>query len=173
MSNLFSMTARRLAVAMSLAAATGALVWTGCGPEKAELGAKAPHFSLTDLSGKNVSLSDLKGKVVILNFWATWCGPCRREIPDFINLYDRYKAQGFEVVGISLDQTGVDGVRQFVETNKMNYAVAMSDQDVQEKYGPIRSIPRSFLLDRSGKIVQDYVGMRTGDQFEGDIKAVL
>jgi peroxiredoxin len=140
-------------------------------PETA--GNAAPSFTLQDLSGNKVSLSDFKGKVVILDFWATWCPPCVMEIPHFVELYDQYKAQGFTMVGISLDRGGIGAVEAFVRKYKVNYPILMTDGRVDRVYGGIKYIPTTFVIDAAGNIRQKYVGYKDKAVFEADIKALL
>ena len=140
-------------------------------PETA--GNPAPSFTLQDLSGNEVSLSDFKGKVVILDFWATWCQPCVKEIPHFIELYEQYKDQGFAMVGISLDHQGVSDVKSFVQKYQVNYPILMNDGRADKAYGGIKYIPTTFVIDRTGNIRQKYVSYREKAVFEADIKALL
>ncbi len=136
----------------------------------------APAFSLTDLQGKEVSLGDFKGKVVFLNFWATWCPPCRREIPAFIELVEKYKDDGFIVLGVAVDPRefqGVDKVKPFAEQMGINYPVLYDSKGVSQLYGGIRSIPTTFVINREGKVVGRIVGSRPKDVFEGIIKDLL
>lgn len=132
----------------------------------------APDFTLTDLNGRQLSLSDYKGKVVLLDFWATWCGPCRIEIPGFVQLQDRYRAQGFAVIGLSLDD-GPDPVREFYREFKMNYPVAMGDEKVSELFGGIFGLPTTFLIGRDGRIYSKHVGATDVSVFEEEIKELL
>jgi peroxiredoxin len=127
----------------------------------AQVGEQAPAFSLTNSEGKNVTLDDFKGKVVVLNFWATWCPPCRAEIPDFINVYKKYRSKGVEIVGISLDHKGWEVVRPFIKHNKINYPVLLGDQRIARSYGNVRSIPTTFIIDKKGTIVDQHVGVMT------------
>lgn len=127
-------------------------------PAAAQVGKQAPPFSLENTEGKTVKLEDLKGKVIVLNFWATWCPPCRAEIPDFIKVYDKYKSKGVEILGVSLDHKGWEVVRPFVKSNKINYPVLLGDQRIAQAYGNIRSIPTTFIIDRKGKVVDQHVG---------------
>jgi peroxiredoxin len=131
----------------------------------------APAFTLTDIKGKSVSLSDFKGKVVILDFWATWCPPCKREIPDFINLQKEYGARGLQVVGIALDEPGK--VQAFASQNGINYPVLLGTDDIAWKYGGIQGIPTTFVIDKTGKIAAKFEGYRPRDVFESEIKKRL
>ncbi len=133
----------------------------------------APSFTLQDLNSKQVSLSDFKGKVVILDFWATWCPPCVKEIPHFVELYEQYKDQEFTIVGISLDRQGVSVVKPFVQKYQVNYPILMTDSQVDKAYGGIASIPTTFIIDSAGNIRHKYIGYRDKAVFETDIKALL
>ena len=133
----------------------------------------APSFTLQDLNGKQVSLSDFKGRVVILDFWATWCPPCVKEIPHFIALYEQYKDQGFAIVGISVDRGGISVVKSFARKYQVNYPILMTDGRVDKAYGGIPSIPTTFVIDSAGNIRQKYIGYREKAVFEADIKALL
>jgi cytochrome c biogenesis protein CcmG/thiol:disulfide interchange protein DsbE len=137
----------------------------------AELSGAAPAFTLVDVNGKSVSLADFKGKVVILDFWATWCPPCKREIPDFIKLQSEYGSKGVQIVGIALDQPGK--VEAFVKDNGMNYPVLMGTNEVAASYGGVEAIPTTFIIDKSGKIVTKYEGFRPKETFESQIKKLL
>ena len=134
---------------------------------------KAPNFALKSNDGKTVELAKLKGKAVIVNFWATWCGPCRAEIPDFIKLYDTYKSKGLEIVGIALDEDGWSIVKPFLEKNKLNYPVVLGTMDVVQQYGGIEGIPTTFFVDKKGNIVDRQVGMLTKPMLEQKIKVLL
>lgn len=132
---------------------------------------KAPAFELKDLSGKTVKLSDFAGKVVIIDFWATWCGPCKKGIPEFIELQKQYAKRGFVVVGIALDD--FESVKTFYQNYKMNYPVLMGTNEVAKLYGGIRGIPTAFVVGKDGMIKQRYEGYRPKAVFEKDIKAEL
>jgi len=136
-------------------------------------GKTAPAFTLQDLNGKNVTLADFRGKVVILDFWATWCPPCIKEIPDFIELYEQYKDKGFAMLGISLDQEGISVVKSFAQKVKINYPIMMTDGRVDKAYGGITNIPTTFVIDPAGNIQKKYVGYIEKAVFEADIKALL
>lgn len=132
---------------------------------------KAPQFELKDLNGKTVKLSDFKGKVVFINFWATWCGPCRKEIPDFIDMQKTYEKKGFTFIGIALDD--YKSVVKYSKDNKINYPILMGTQETTRLYGGIRGIPTSFLVGKDGNIKQQYVGYRPKNVFEKDIKELI
>jgi len=142
-------------------------------------GEKAPAFALPDLDGMEISLSDYKGKVLLLNFWATWCPPCRMEIPYFNDFYQKYNSKGFEVLGVSLDRGGVRTVVDFKKDNKIAYPVVIGDNSVTGNYQqfiPVdqrNAIPFTFIIDRDGNIVKTYVGSRPKSSFEADILEVL
>ena len=147
---------------------------------------KAPEFTLSDLDGNQVSLSDFKGKVVILDFWATWCPPCRKEIPHFIELEKEYTDQGLVVVGVSLDQGGVEVVQGFVnKTSNMDYTVLWLDQrsstqaQISQEYQNILTpserggIPFTFIIDRDGYVRNQFVGYREKSVFQDEILPLL
>ena len=120
----------------------------------------APAFTVKDLDGREIAPASLRGKVVIVNFWATWCGPCRAEIPDLVALQDKYK-DTLQVIGISEDEAGVDVVRRFAAEHKINYPVAMMTPEIEKMYPGITALPTSFILDRESRVVQKHVGMLT------------
>ncbi len=133
---------------------------------------EAPGFALEDLSGNTVRLSDFKGKMVILNFWATWCGPCRMEIPSFVDLQDEFGDKGLAIVGISLDNAGVSVVKEFVDEFSVNYPILMHDGRVAYQYG-INPIPTTFIINKDGKVVNMFIGYKPEDVFRGEIKRWL
>jgi cytochrome c biogenesis protein CcmG/thiol:disulfide interchange protein DsbE len=132
----------------------------------------APAFKLKDIKGNNVFLSDYKGKVIFLNFWATWCPPCRAEIPDFIEAYDELNEKGLEIIGISLDVGGIQKVRSFVKNNKMNYPVVMGSQKVVDDYKPGEFIPTTIIIDRQGRIKHKHVGIMSKKMIERFFKEI-
>jgi peroxiredoxin len=133
----------------------------------------APQFNLTDTNGKSVKLSDYKGKVIILDFWATWCPPCRAEIPNFVELQKEYGKQGLAVIGVSLDQGGVAGVADFAKAQGINYPIVMGNQDVADTYGGIQAIPTTFIIDKDGNIAARHEGFTDKSEFEAEIKKLL
>jgi cytochrome c biogenesis protein CcmG/thiol:disulfide interchange protein DsbE len=143
---------------MTLALAAFALA--SCGPAAKvgnAVGDRAPDFALTDAEGRKVQLADFAGKVVVLNFWATWCPPCRREIPDFVQLQKQYGPKGVVVVGISLDDSW-DPVRPFMTENGMNYPVLLGDRAIAETYAADKAIPITFVIDANGVIRTRHLG---------------
>ena len=132
----------------------------------------APQVTLTDLSGQKVDLASYKGEVVLVDFWATWCDPCRAEIPHFVQLQDKYRNQGFRIVGISMDD-GPRPVREFYGQYRMNYPVAMGNAKVAERFGGVLGLPVSFLIGRDGRIYARHVGETETNVFETEIKELL
>ncbi|MGD9899881.1 MAG: redoxin domain-containing protein [Calditrichaceae bacterium] len=133
----------------------------------------APAFTLKDLNGNDLKLSDYSGKVVFVNFWATWCPPCRAEIPAFIELVDKYGKDGFEVIGIGVDPRDFSKVPGFVEQYNINYPVVYGTGEVVTAYGGIESIPTTFVVNRQGRVVEKIVGSRPKSAFESIITALL
>jgi peroxiredoxin len=132
----------------------------------------APEFSLSDLEGKAVRLSDLRGKVVLLDFWATWCEPCKDEIPQFVGLQDRYRDQGLVVLGVSMDDSP-DPVKKFYAQYKMNYPVVMGTAKTGDDYGGILGLPIAFVLDRRGAIITRHIGATKPEVFDREVQAAL
>jgi len=131
-------------------------------------------FVLKDLQGKDVSLKDYRGKVVLVNFWAHWCPPCVKEIPDLVELRNNYKNKGFEVLGVVFPaRVNEQQVRKMAENFEMSYPVLWGTTDMLDQFGAINAIPRSFILNSEGKIVDDLEGMGTYAMFEGMIKKHL
>ncbi len=133
----------------------------------------APDFKLQDINGDVVQLSDYRGQVVLLNFWATWCGPCKLEIPWFVEFEKQYKDSDFSVLGISMDEGGWEVVRPYLERTKVNYRVLMGDDEVAMLYGGVDSLPTTFLIDRDGKIASVHIGLVSKSDYESDINALL
>jgi thiol-disulfide isomerase/thioredoxin len=131
----------------------------------------APDFKLTSLDGKPLTIAALPGKVIILNFWATWCGPCRAEIPDLIALQDRYKGR-LQIIGLNVDDEEAD-IQQYVQEMGINYPVAMTSNDVRIQFGGIPALPTSFVLDTEGRVVQKHVGLWNPAVYETEIRALL
>jgi cytochrome c biogenesis protein CcmG/thiol:disulfide interchange protein DsbE len=156
-----------------IAVAAGLVYFTTHQPaSQQKLGALAPALALKDIAGKDVSLADYKGKVVLLNFWATWCEPCQEEIPDLKSLQKKYEAKGFSVIGVSMDSLGGSVVSSFVQKNAMTYPIWIAGGDSPAGYD-VPGLPTSFLVDRKGRLVTSYLGPRTAGEFSRDIESVL
>lgn len=138
-----------------------------------DVGSLAPEFTLPDMAGNQVASSSLKGKVVILDFWATWCPPCREEVPHFVNLQSKYRDQGLAIVGLSLDAGGAKDVKPFAEEHDVNYMMLIANEDTARAYGNITAIPTTFVIDRTGRIVQRFVGYTSPEVFEKTIQPLL
>ena len=133
----------------------------------------APDFTLDDASRKPVQLSHFKGKVVLLNFWATWCGGCRVEIPWLIEFQQTYGDRGFVVLGISLDAEGWKAVKPFIEEKKIDYRVMIGNDDVAARFGADQSLPVTLLIDKSGRIAATHVGLPAKSDYQAEIEALL
>ena len=131
----------------------------------------APAFKLDTLDGKPISLADARGKVILLNFWATWCGPCRAEIPDLIELQNKYKDR-LQIIGLTVDDDDPAAVKKVVEKTGINYPVAMASTEVRMKYGGIAALPTSFMLDSEGRVMQKHEGLRDPLLYELEIRAL-
>jgi len=133
----------------------------------------APAFDLKDADGKSVRLADYRGKVVLLDFWATWCGPCRIEIPWFTELERRHKQEGFAVLGVAMDDEGWKVIKPFVSELKINYRVLLGNDQASHDYGGLEALPTTFLIDRDGKIAAVHVGLANRKDFENGVEQLL
>ena len=136
-------------------------------------GVAAPDFELTTLDGAKVRLSDLRGKAVVLNFWATWCGPCKIEIPWLEDLQKQYAPQGLQIVGVSMDDDGPAKVKQFAQQEGINYTVVMGNDKVADLYGGVDGLPETFYIGRDGKIVTRVLGLVGHKEIEQNIQSAL
>lgn len=134
---------------------------------------EAPPWTLKDLEGHDVSSGQFKGKVVVVDFWATWCGPCVMEIPGYIEMQKKYGPGGLVIVGVSLDQKGPAHVKKFAVAKGMNYTIVMGDDVVVEAFGGVEAIPTTFLINREGKIVHRKTGAMAHDEYEKLVKQAL
>jgi thiol-disulfide isomerase/thioredoxin len=135
-------------------------------------GALASDFTVTDLDGKKLSSSDYRGKVVLLDFWATWCTPCREEIPHFVEMQNKYGPQGFQVIGISMDDDAKP-VREFYQKYNLNYPVAIGDDKLAERFGGILGLPVNFIIDREGRVYAKHLGATGTSVFDEDVSKLL
>ena len=132
----------------------------------------APNFTLSDSKGTSVRLSDYKGRVVLLDFWATWCHGCKIEIPWYMEFQNKYKDKGLSVIGVSMDEDGWKSVKPFLEEKKMNYTVVVGNADLAKLYG-VDQLPVTLLIDRDGKIADSHAGMVDKNAFEKEIALLL
>jgi peroxiredoxin len=172
-------------IVRSLAAVSvlcAALSITGCNEYSATVKAAvkaenerkpAPDFNLKDADGKPVKLSDYRGKVVLLNFWATWCGPCKIEIPWFMDFEQTYKDKNFAVLGVSLDEDGWDAVKPYIQQKKINYRVMIGTEQVAQMYGEVDSLPTTFMIDREGRVAAVHIGLVSKSDYIHDITDLL
>lgn len=132
-----------------------------------------PDFSLKDSTGALVKLSDYKGKVVLLNFWATWCGPCKIEIPWFTDFQKTYKDREFAVIGIAMDEDGWDSVKPYIEQHKMNYRIVVGNDQVSQLFGSVDSLPTTLMIDREGRIASMHIGLVAKNTYVKEIEQLL
>lgn len=148
------------------------------GPRAGQEGALAPDFTLPTLNGGEKSLSDFRGRVVLINFWATWCAPCREEMPDLQALWETYRDKGFEVLGVSVMEDSWGDVGAFVEEVGVKYPILLGKPEagvdkIIRGYGGLFGLPTSFLLDRKGRIIHKYIGFREREVYERDVRSAL
>jgi len=132
----------------------------------------APVFAVKGMDGKTVNLENTRGKVVLLNFWATWCGPCRMEVPDLVELQNKYKDQ-LQVVGLIVDDKDGQAVRNFAKRYAINYPIAMATDELRFQFGGVPALPTSFIIDAQGRVVQKHIGLRDPVLYEMEIRALL
>lgn len=176
------MSVMRLSAAISTALLLGC-VFSGCTSTSSEVRAAtlkadkerhpAPDFALKDADGKVVHLSDYRGKVVLLDFWATWCGPCKIEIPWFMEMQRQNKDRGFEVLGVAMDDEGWEAVKPFISQMGVNYRVVIGNDTTTQLYGGVDALPTTFLIDRTGKIAAVHVGLTSKKDFEDGVEQLL
>lgn len=159
----------KLLAVITVLAIVSLFVFTGC-CFRTDSGRSGSDFTLKDINGNKVSLSEYRGEIVVLNFWATWCPPCREEIPDFIEVFDKYKDRGVQFLGVSNED--VNTLRDFISEYGINYTVLVDDAGVMSEWG-IDAIPTTFIIDREGQIIDSKVGTMTRDQLENAIEDAL
>ena len=158
----------------------GLLTSCGNGPDTVRAAVKpvsvrkmAAPISLKDADGKPLVLADYKGKVVLLNFWATWCGPCKIEIPWFIDFEKTYRDKGFAVIGVSMDDDGWSVVKPHIAKTGINYRMTIGDEQTALKYGGVESLPTTFLIDREGRVAAVHIGLVSKGDYVKDIEQLL
>ena len=133
----------------------------------------APDFTLDSLDGKSTRLSDFRGKAVLLNFWATWCGPCKIEMPWFVDLQKQYGAEGLQIVGVAMDEASKEDIAKFAKGMGVNYPILLGKEAVGEAYGGVPGLPESFFIGRDGKVVDKIIGLESKSKIEDAIKKAL
>ena len=133
----------------------------------------APDFTLQSLDGKTVHLSDYRGKAVVLNFWATWCGPCKIEMPWFVDLQKQYGPSGVQFLGVAMDDASTKDIAEFAQSMNVNYPILIGKEAVGDAYGGVQFLPETFYLDRNGKIVDKAFGLKGRGEIEDDIKKIV
>jgi len=133
----------------------------------------APDFSLESLDGKNMRLSDLRGKALLLNFWATWCGPCKIEMPWFVDLQNQYGSQGLQIVGVAMDDASKEDIAKFAKDMGVNYPILIGKEAVGDAYGGVPAMPESFFIGRDGKVVDKILGLKGKGEIEDAIKKAM
>jgi thiol-disulfide isomerase/thioredoxin len=179
--NVIPTSARRHHRGIIAALGFALLTLIACGPPPADTverrprtaSTPAPDFALTDLAGKTVRLSDFKGRVVLLDFWATWCGPCRDEVPEFTRLQMQYKDRGFSMLTVALDDEGAAVVGPFAQQAGITYPVLIGNIQVAAAYGGIQALPTAFLIGADGTIIQKFIGAADIPQIEAAIRSEL
>jgi cytochrome c biogenesis protein CcmG/thiol:disulfide interchange protein DsbE len=171
---------RKLALAIALVVVAGAVYYgtqhagarRAQRPEAASSGVKAPALTLVDLDGKQIETTGYAGRVVLVNFWAAWCTPCTDEVPKLVALQDKYRSQGLQVIGISMDDRD-NALREFYRKNHMNYPVVAGNEKIAEAYGGILGLPTSFLIGRDGTLRAKHPGLVDISQLEQEVVALL
>jgi peroxiredoxin len=156
---------KKLSIAVALSALL-ALIMVCAGPVDQAGSTAAPAFEVKDLGGQSLSLDQFKGHVLVLNFWATWCPPCREEIPDLISVYNQYKSRGLTIIGLSVDRLSVADLAQFVKDNGITYPVALATQKIVADFEPGQYIPATIVVDKKGVIRSKHVGTIDSESLE-------
>ena len=139
-----------------------------------EIGSRLPEFSVKDLQGRDISSADLRGKVALIDFWATWCQPCKKEMPGYQKLVDRYGAQGFAVVGFKFDtMVDTENPLSFAKKIGVRYPLALAPDDLKQKFGGIEGLPTTLLYDRQGILRQKIIGFEYTEVVESELKSLL
>jgi peroxiredoxin len=134
---------------------------------------RAPDFALKDMNGQTAKLSDYRGKVVLVNFWATWCSPCQVEIPWFKSFEQSYKDRDFAVLGVSMDDDGWTAVKPYLVDHKINYRVVIGTEELTQLYGGVDALPTTFIIDREGRIASVHIGLVSKSEYQNEILKLL
>jgi peroxiredoxin len=145
----------------------------GVAAGNAQMNGIAPDFTLQSLDGKTVRLSDFRGKPVVLNFWATWCGPCKIEMPWFVDLQKQYGPAGLQFLGVAMDDASTKDIAEFAESMKVNYPILIGKESVGDAYGGVQFLPETFYIDRNGKVIDKAFGLKGRGEIEDAIKKIL
>jgi len=145
----------------------------GMATSNAQMNGIAPDFTLQSLDGKTVRLSDFRGKPVVLNFWATWCGPCKIEMPWFVDLQKEYGPTGLQFLGVAMDDASTKDIAEFAESMKVNYPILIGKESVGDAYGGVQFLPETFYIDRNGKVVDKAFGLKGRGEIEDAIKKIM
>jgi len=137
------------------------------------MGRSAPDFTLQSLDGKTVHLSDYRGRPVVLNFWATWCAPCKIEMPWFVELQKEYGPQGLQLVGVAMDDASPKDIAEFAKEMGVNYPILVGKETVGQAYGGVPFMPETFYIDRNGKIIENAFGLKSKSEIENDMKKII
>jgi peroxiredoxin len=132
----------------------------------------APDFTLQSLDGKTIRLSDLRGKAVVLNFWATWCAPCKIEMPWFVDLQKKYESAGVQFLGVAMDDASTKDIAEFAQSMNVNYPILIGKESVGDAYGGVQFLPETFYIGRDGKIVDKAFGLKGRGEIEDDVKKI-
>ena len=171
--NLLPLVVAAVLVAGMLYFATHLNRKSGAAPSLSGIAAVAPDFTLESLEGKSLKLSDLRGKAVLLNFWATWCGPCKIEMPWFVEMQKQYGDQGLQIIGVAMDDSSKQDIAKFTREMGVNYPVLIGKEAVGDAYGGVPALPESFFIGRDGKIVDKIIGLKGRPEIEDSIRKAL
>ena len=165
-------------LAIIAAVVTGMLIFAtrvtrGASNASTGVGGGAPDFALNTTSGKTLHLSDFRGKAVVLNFWATWCGPCKIEMPWFVDLQKKYEAQGLQVVGVAMDDSSKEDIDKFTQEMSVNYPIVIGKEATADSYGGLPALPTTLYIDREGKVVDRVIGLRGRAEIEQAMQKII